>query len=326
MSLFTFITQSLAYDDEPRNSNPLSTGINRRVSALGIPCDSPQTLKYDIGAGASITSFNGSRTLAVDGTTAFSLTLSTVNSTTYRLLNTGGTAPVFRTARTVATSSVVLTLTVGANLALTVTAGSGSPFSAVQAGDTVLIPGVSTGDPASPFNALNEGLWYVLTPGTASIVLTRDPSQVFSGISEVVTPASNNQFLVYSSDNVQVGDTVSLSLGFAASALHAFVITAVTSNWIEFTSVLPLGNQTGITPTAAGITIYILAKRWIHIETDQELVYQLNGDTGQFSRITPILPGCPGIHGTMHLWGAIWSLVLINKSSLLAKVTVCTVE
>jgi hypothetical protein len=95
---------------------------------------------------------------------------------------------------------------------------------------------------------------------------------------------------------------------------------------IEFTSVLPLGNQTGITPTAAGITIYILAKRWIHIETDQELVYQLNGDTGQFSRITPILPGCPGIHGTMHLWGAIWSLVLINKSSLLAKVTVCTVE
>src|ERR1700690_463927 len=326
MSLFTLITQALGYDDLPRNSNPLLSGINRRLSAINIPCDSTQTLEYQIGPGASVTAFNGTRTLAVDGTTAFSLTLSPANPTTYRLLNTAGTAPVFRTARSVAIATVVLTLSVGANLALTITAGSGSPFSTVQVGDTLMIPGVSTGDPASPFNALNEGLWYVLTAGSASIVVARDPSQVFSGISETVTPASDSQLIVFSSDNVQVGDTVNLSLGFAASALHAFAIIAATPLWIEFTSVPPLGNQTGIITTAAGIQIFTLAKLWISIETDQEIVYQVNGDTGQFNKVTPILAGDCNQKGTMNVWATIWQLVLTNKSTNLAHVTLCTVE
>jgi hypothetical protein len=329
MSSFTFITQALGYNDQPRNSNPVLSGVNRRIQISNIPVDHPQTLSggpLDLAPGASCTVFNGSRSLLVDGTTAFSLSLSPANPTTYRLLNTGGTAPGFRTARSIPISGVALTLSVGANLALTISAATGSPFSAALGGDTLFIPGVSTGDPASPFNALNEGLWYVLTPGTTSIVVARDPSQVFSGISEVVTPASNTQLQIFSSDNVQVGDTVGLSLGFATSALHAFDISAVTPLWVEFTSVLPLGPQAGILPTAAGIAIYTSAKRWVSIETDQEILYQLNGDTGLFNKITPIIPGSCDLHGTFHTWSTIWELVLLNKSSAVAHITVCSVE
>lgn len=329
MSFFTFITQALGYNDLPPNSNPVLTGINRRVSVNNIPVDNPQTLSggpLDLAPGTSCTVFNGSRSLTIDGTSAFSLTLSPANPTTYRLLNTGGTAPGFRTARSVPIGSVVLTLAVGANLALTITAATGTPFTAALVGDTVFIPGVSTGDPASPFNALNEGLWYVLTPGTTSIVVTRDPSQVFSGISEVVTPASNTQFQIFSSDNVQVGDTVGLIMGFASSALHAYDITAATPLWVEFTSTLPLGTQTGILPTAAGVAVYTSAKRWISIETNQEILYQFNGDTGLFNKITPIIPGDCNFSGTFHVWSTVWELVLLNRSTAVAKITVCTVE
>lgn len=326
MSSFTFITQALASDDQPVNSNPLLLGINRRVSINNIPVDNPQTLRYELAPGASWTAFNGSRTLLVDGTTAFSLSLSPANPTTYRLLNTAGAVPGFRTARSIPIANVALTLSVGANLALTITAATGSPFSAALAGDTLFIPGVSTGDPASPFNALNEGLWFVLTPGTSSIVLARNPSQVFSGISEVVTPVSNTQLQIFSSDNVQVGDTVGLSLGFATSALHAFDVTMVTSLWVEFTSVLPLGPQTGIIPTAAGIAIYTSAKRWVSIETDQEILYQLNGDSGLFNKVTPIIPGNCLLNGSFHTWSTIWELVLLNHSSAIAHLTICSVE
>lgn len=326
MSKFTLIMQLLAYDDLPNNSNPLLAGINRRPSLINIPCDNPQTLKFDLGAGLTVTSFNGTRTLGVDGTTAFSLTLSPANPSTYRLLNTGGTAPVFRTARTVPVSSVVLTLAVGANLAMTITAATGTPFSTVQVGDTLLIPGVSTGDPASPFNALNEGLWYVLTTSNTILTVSRDPSGVFSGISEVVTPAANAQFLVYSSDNVQIGDTIGLSAGFATSALHSYNVTNVTSNWVEFSSSTPLGNQTGIIPTATGLAIYTNAKRFVYIESDQEIVYQLNGDSSLVNKITPLIAGVQFQEGTFHKWGSVWQLVLINKSSNIAHLTICTVE
>lgn len=326
MSKLTFITQILGYDDLPPNSNPTLSGINRRPAFYNIPVDNPQTLKYDIAPGATVTIFNGTRTLTVDGTTTFSLTLSPANPTTYRLLSTGGTVPGFRTTRTVPVAAVALTLTVGANLAMTVTAATGTPFSTVQIGDTVLIPGVETGDPTSPFNSLNGGLWFVLTTSNTIITLSRDPSQVFSGISEVVTPASNSQFLVYSSDNVQDGDTVNLSAGFATSALHAFNITAVTPLWIEFSSATPLGNQTGILPTATGLVIYTLAKRFIFIETNQEVVFQINGDTGQFNKITPLVAGCQGQEGTFHKLATVWQLALINKATNVANLTISTAE
>jgi hypothetical protein len=326
MSKFTFITQSLGYDGESPNSNPVITGINRRISFNNIPVDNPQTVVNDIGPGASLTIFNGSRTLATDGSTAFSLTLSPINPTTYRLLNTAGTAPVFRTDRGINVSTIPLTLSVGQNLALTITANTGSPFTAIQVGDTVFIPGITTGDTAGPFNTLNEGFWYVLTGGTSVITVARDPSVIFSGISEVVTPSLQSQLLAFSSDNVQVGDTLNLSLGFAASALHAYLITAVTPKWVEFTSTTPLGNQTVIVPTAAGIAIYTNAKRFVSIETEQEIIYQVNGDTGMFNKVTPLIAGTGNLNGTFYKWGTVWQLVIINHSTNLSKVTVCTVE
>ncbi|HVT62537.1 MAG TPA: hypothetical protein VHD33_03510 [Legionellaceae bacterium] len=326
MSTFTYITQALGYNDDPVNSNPTQSGIRRRCSVLNIDAFKPQTLEFDVAPGATKTIFSGSRTLNVDNTTTFNLTLSPLDSSTYRLTYISGTDPGFRTARSVSTSGIALTLIVNANLSLTVTAGSGTPFSAIQSGDTVFIPGTSTGDSAGPFNSLNEGFWTVLSATSTVVTMMRFPNTVFSGISEVVTPGTNTAFQAFSSDNVQIGDVVALTAAFAPGSLQSYVISSVTATFIEFSSALPLANQSDIAPAASGIAIYSSAKQWIQIESDQEVVYQLNGDTGQFNKIEPPIAGDANFVGSFHIWATIWQLVIINKSSNVANLVICTVE
>jgi hypothetical protein len=325
-SALTLILQALAYDDVSATSNPTQIRIERRKSVLNIPVDNPDTISVPLAPGASATVIDGTRTTTLDNTSAFSIALSALDPTRYRVSWTGGTNPTFRTNRSVAVAAVALTLVSNANMSLTVTAGAGNPFSGVQVGDSAFIPGPSTGDAATLFNALNEGFWYVVTAVGASITLARAPGTVFSGFSEVVTPAANTQFQVFSSAGVQVGDTVDISAGFASTTFHAFDILTVTPFFVEFQSTLPLGPQTGITPTAAGMIFYTSAKRLIWVETDQEILVRLNGDTGNFNRVEPWLAGDRNFVGPYVKVGTVWKLVVVNLSSASANVLVAAAE
>jgi hypothetical protein len=214
-----------------------------------------------------------------------------------------------------ACSGILLTLVVNINLSVTVTAGSGTPFASVLAGDTVFIPGVSTGDTSGPFNTLNEGYWVVLSSTSTIIVMSRfADSGVFNGVSEPVTPSVNDQIQAFSSTGIQVGDTVEISAGFSFTAQHAYEILAVNPEWIEFVSTTPLGQQVGIMPGAAGMVFYKLAIRYLRIEGDQEFVIRLNADTGNSNRIEAIIPGDPDHAGWFEKWGTVWKLDIVNRT------------
>lgn len=325
MSALTLILQSLAYDDVGSTSNPRQVRINRRPNVQNIPVDNPATVPVPLAPGASATVIDGVRATTLDGTSAFSLALSSLDPTRYRITWTGGTNPTFRTDRGLTLQTVALTLTVNANLTLTVSA-AGSPFSAVQNGDTVFIPGPSTGDAATLFNPLNEGFWYVLTHAAGTMTLSRAAGTVFSGATETVTPANNTQLVAFSAAGVQAGDTINLSAGFAASADHAYEVLAATATWVEFQSTAPLGPQTGVTPGAAGMVFYTSAKRFFALETDQEIVVQVNGDTGTSRHVVPWVQGDPNFVGLDMLVGPVWKLVLVNQSSVVANVLVVSAE
>lgn len=326
MSALTRTLVALAYDDTGSTSNPTQIRVNRTKSVMNIAVENAGTVPVPLGPGASATVIDGTRALSLDGTTAFSIALSPLDPIRYRVTWTGGTNPVLRTDRALVTATIPLTLAVLGNLTMTVTAGSGTPFSAVQVGDQVLVPGVSTGDPTSPFNPLNEGLWYVLTSTSTILTLTRAAGTVFSGASEVVTPADNTFFLVFSSTGVQVGDTLDVSAGFASSAWHSYEVLAVSAKWIEIQSTLPLGAQTGVLPGTAGFVVYTSAKRWILIEADQEVVVRLNGDSGNSNRLSPWLAGDEDLAGTFEKCGTVWKLVVVNMSNSPANVVVASAE
>jgi hypothetical protein len=324
-SNLTLALKVVAYCDSAKTSNPQKTPINWGSSMANLPFENAGTLPVELAPGATATVLNGTRSLTVDNTTVFSLTSSPLSADRYRLATTGGAAPGFRTARAVSLNGIAVALVVNQNLSVTATAQSGSPFSAVQAGDVVFIPGLSTGDPAGPFNSLNEGWWTVLTASSTVLVLTRG-SGPFSAQTETVTPTDDVSFFAFSPSGTQIGDTLSLSSGFAASALSSFEILAVTAGWVEFQSLLPLANQTGIEPGSSGIAVYTSAKRFLLIETDQEIAVRLNGGTDSSNIVSPILPGNCRFQGPFLKFGPVWQVTLINRSSAVANVTVISAE
>lgn len=326
MSAITYITKALAYDDLPRTNNPKRVGIDRSISMINVPVENDQTAKFVLDPGASVIAIDGTRTLTQDNTTAYTLTLHPFDPTTYRLTNVGGTAPGFRTDRGLNLNGVALTLTLNPNLTLTITAGTGTPFSSVLSGDVVFIPGVSTGDPAGPFNALNEGYWFCLATGGGTIVVGRAPGTIFSGASDSVTPSTTNAIQAFSPTGVQVGDTVDISAGFSQNTQRSFEITAVNPLYIEFISTLPLGLESNIEPGTNGLVIYTAAKRFIGIECEEEIVVQYNGDTGNTNRVTPLLAGSNKFLGVSQKWGTTWKLVLVNRTLLRHTVTVYSAE
>lgn len=326
MSTLSLIVQALGYKDVSRTSNPTRVPINWRRPMPGLQVDNPSTQLFELDPQSTTTVIDGTRSLALDNTTAFSLASnSLVDANRYRITWTGGTDPGFRTDRALDLSTVALTLTVNANQSVTVTGGTGH-FSGVSIGDVVFIPGVSSGDAASPFSPLNEGYWTALAADANSLTLARMPGETFEGASETVTPSTASQLQAFSAAGVQVGDTVDISAGFAAPAQRTFDLVAVNPKWIEFESTAPLGPQTGITPTTTGLAIYTMAKRFLFIESDQEIVVRLNGDTGNTTRVTPIIPGDENFPGVYAKIGPAWKLVLVNRSSSRANVTVAHAE
>ena len=95
---------------------------------------------------------------------------------------------------------------------------------------------------------------------------------------------------------------------------------------MEFTSTLPLPNQTGVTPGASGMSFYTDNKRMVYIEADQLCVVRVNGDTGNFQEISPLEPGNTSKPGIFLKTGNIHSLTIVNKSTSTLNCLVVTAE
>ncbi len=326
MSTLTLATSILAFEDEDASSNPQRRLVDWKRCLQNVPCADPQSRKYSIDPLSEEVVFDGQRTVTIDGTTQFSLGLSTLDPSRYRITWTGGTAPGFRTDRALNLSGVSLTLTVNSNLTMTVSVADGTPFSSVQEGDVVFIPGIDTGDAPSPFNAMNVGYWTVLSVTARTITMSRVSGEAFSGYAEVAEVTDAKQFQAFSTTGVQEGDFVYISQGFALSARRAYEVKAVNPSWIEIVSSSPLGPQAGVLPTAAGMVFYTNAKQFLRVEGDQEFVVRLNGATDDSQKVEPWVSGDPEKMGAYEKAGPCWKLVVVNKAPVKLNVIVLSAE
>ena len=314
----------LAFDDLPASSNP-SRKVDHRRSISGIAVRNAGKKGYTIPASSSLLIFDGTRSTSINGTTDFAFALKTTTNRYRFTWNAAGAAPAFRAARTANTATHTLTWVVNANATVTLTS-SAADFGTIIVGDTVFIPGTSTGDTASDFNALNEGYWDVLDATSTVLGLARPSDTDFTGYGEATVVSANAKFQAFSAEGVQIDDKVNVSAGFVASILGTYEVVAVNPTWFEISSTKTLpATSTGV-PGATGMAFYTNSKVYTKVEIDQEGVVRANGDTTDLQYLTPWLAGDESLPAEFTKTGPMWSLTIVNKSTVEMNVTVISAE
>jgi hypothetical protein len=324
MPILEIHSTHVAYDESAPTSHPSRVYVDWTRNTSGVEVSNPDSKAFRVLPGESKTLFSGIRDTEVANDTEFDLELNTAKSGTYRMLFADGTEPEFRTDRGFAGSGIAFTLTVNNNATLEVAIASGD-FNA-SVGDSVFIPGASTGDAASSFSELNVGFWVVIAESARLLVLQRPVGEDFVGVSESVTPGAD-EFYVFSATGVQVGDSMEVSAGFSSVTRQTFEVTSVTPLWVEFVSTQPLPLESDVTPTATGLVFYSDCKRYLRLECDQEAAVRLNGDTGNSNRLSPRVPGDAKQVAHFEKWGPVWEMVVVNRSATATmNVNLLTVE
>lgn len=310
------VSKVLAYADAPDTGNPQKRFVDWG-SQQSYPVKNSKSEPYTVAPGATISVFSGVRSTSVASDTEFTLTASPLSTALYRFTHSAGTAPALRTARAVDLDAIDLTLTANANGTLTLVADDTTPFSDVSAGDTLFIPGTTTGDTASPFDPLNEGYWTVLAVTTSftTLQLARPTGTPFSAVTEAVTPSATPQVQVFSASGVQVGDKVTVSAGFVSSIQNTYEVVAVNPSWFEVVATQALPVNVAAVPGTVGIVFYTSAKRYIRVVVDQECVVRLNGDSTDLNRVSPWVAGSTETAGATEKSGPTWSASVVNKST-----------
>jgi hypothetical protein len=326
MSTLSVTNRFLAYEDQSSTNNPQQRPFDWSRQMQGVPIDNPACDPYRIQPLKNIQVFDGSRTLSYDSLTQYSIEPLNTASNRYRLKWTGvGASPVFRIDRAVGFASGTVTITPQLNQCVVVTASAGAIFGSVVAGDVVYVPGLSTGDSASVFDPMNEGIWSVLSATSTTLVLGRNPGVVYSSLAQTVTVSNNALFQVFSSDGVQLDDTLNLLEGFSPVMQQMYEIVGVTATSIDFVSGVTLPPTSTVVPGLNSIVIFENAKSWIALETDQNINVAINGSITSFT-VEPILAGDPNKVGFFQLMGTIYSLNITNKSTLPATIRVLSAE
>lgn len=318
----TVLSKCLAYSDTSSQSNPKLRHFDWARSTESVAVRNPRNVPLTVEPQEEVTVFNGVRSTSIDGTTQMTLSLSPLSSSRYRLSWDGvGTAPAFRTDRGLALSGTTVGIVVNPNATVTATSLTGG-FAGVLAGDALFIPGPTTGDSATPFSPLNEGLWTVMTASSTDLVMRRPTGTDFVGVAESVSVLSDLSMQAFSAAGVQIGDELDITAGFVASTRNTYEIVAVTPEWVEFTYTAPLAVESNVVVTATGVSVYSAAVRWARIESDQECAIRLNGDTGSYVRVSP----CQGTPGWFEKFGTVYSLKIVNLSGNTASVIVFSAE
>lgn len=321
----SLISRTLAYGDVGITSNPELQYVNWSTSK-NYQVENPTGLPYKVEPGETLSLFSTVRATSVAGDTEFTISLSPLSSTDYRFTHTAGTAPVLRTNRGLALSGNNVTIAVNANQTVTMTSALAAGFAAVVVGDTVFIPGVSTGDSASPFDSANEGYWEVIGKDSSTVLQLARPQDVtFLATSETVAVVANSDVQAFSAAGVQVGDAVDISAGFATVVKKKYKVTAVHPSWFEVTSTSPLPLNAKATPGASGIQFYDGAKRFLQVAFDQECTLNINGVTGAL-RLDPWVAGDQGNMSLHQHAGLVWSLAVVNRSQETMNILVITAE
>jgi hypothetical protein len=324
-AILRLLTTIVAYGDTMVNNNPKLKFVDWNRDNVDLRVKSPQSVSYVVPANTTKLVFDGTRTLTVDGTTALSVSLVTGTADRYRFRHTAGTAPGFRTARALDLTGNTYSVVVNANgtATFTRTAGTAS-LAAIQVGDIVWIPEAAEA-PSQPFDAANQGFWIAMAVTATTLTLTRDGD--FEAANETSVAVSTAlQVQAFAAAGVQVGDKLEVVSGFVTSTQRTFTIEEVTPAYLEVSASQAIAAESGIFPGASGFLVYTSAKRLVHVEADQEAGVRINGDVGNFCRLSPFTAGDLKQAASFQIIGPVWSLNVVNRSSKPMNVIVISAE
>lgn len=314
MSKLSLLVHLNSYSDSVSTNSPNMNNFKWTRSLNSLTSSNPLSESISLAPGESKNIFNGTRTLNSDNTTTYSVSLKPITSNTYVIQNTSGTAPNFRTPRSIgldATSQI----TVSTNGPLTIFTSTGGTLintTSVVIGDQVRI--------GSLFNVSNQGSFKIIAKSSTSITIE---NQI--GVSEgPITLGAGflSQFSIYSASGIQIGDSLVISSGFSSASFGTYKITDVSAESIEFYSTSILPSETGI--TNPGLNIYSSAKSLIYIESDKNTQVTINGSLS--SSIEPFIENTTIYPGIFLLKSTVYSLSLLNNSLDTSSVFIATVE
>lgn len=323
MSTLRVTTNVIAFSDPEATSQPRMRHVDW-LRALVVPgVSNPRSEAYTLAPGEERLVFDGTRSLTIDGTTAFSVALVPGEDITYRIRHTGGTAPGFRTARAFSANGGTIDVVVNTDQTVTMTIAGGT-FTGISGGDTLWLPG-SEESVTSPFSVVNQGFWLVMTVSATVLVLRREED--FNGEAQTGVAITNaNQIAAFSASGVQEGDKVELVSGFASVNRTTYPVVNVTSAYIDVQTVIPMAAEAGVLPGASGLLVYTNAKRWVRLEADQEVAVKVNGDTSTTQKVSPWIAGDVNGAGDYARSGPTFSLRILNLSQEPASINVVSVE
>lgn len=326
MANLRVIKQLVAFGDSLSTNNPRLRYVdwNRDISDLEV--QNPRSESHILAPGQEKLLFDGTRTLAVDGTTELSVALVPGEADRYRFRFTGGTNPVFRTNRGLELSGASVSVVLNANSTATMTVAGDGGFESIVAGDTLWVPGTEESI-SSPFHAANQGFWLVMAATATSLTLTRPSNTDFEAYTQsAVSVTADNQIVAYSSAGVQVGDRLEVGGGFVATTWRTYSIVGVTPSYIEVVSTAIIPSETDILPSAAGFKVFTSLKSFVYIEADQDCVVRVNGDTSNCQRLAPWLAGDSAKPASYERTGPTWALTVVNRSTVAMSLTIVSVE
>lgn len=302
----------LAFSDLNPTNNPSIRNVDLAYNLLGQVVSRPKAEEFVIPPGFTQSIFNGTRTTAIDGTTAFDVSQPyPASPNIYRFTASAGTAPNFRTNRAIGldnTSTVAVTIS-GSVVTYSFTGGTLPNLASVLVGDILRIT-LGAG-----FNAANSGSFKVIAKTSTTLQV-----QNSSGTAENITILDFTKVLIYSnggvSNQAQIGDKVILSAGFSLATQGTYVISDVAPSFIEVAIATPGGIplETGIIPGAAGLVIYNSAKKYVLVGAQDKCSVQVNADVSDNNLIEPVQIGNPEQPGIYMKQGTVYALSIHNLS------------
>lgn len=233
-----------AYSDPGASNAPSLSNFKWTRDMTGIPASNPISEAFSLAPGETKTIFSGSRTLSQDIDTVYSISLKPLSSNTYRILNTAGTPPLFKTARAIATAATTKITAVTNGPIVTFTAAA--PISAVAAQFVGQIGGMTTPvtivaltagsagnvtlpiDGSSTINQLIVG-WNTAHPSNQLQLQLGDDSQIPTGGQFDLTGGVDAQASMDMSA-VQIGDLARIGDMFNVLNQGEYKIISKTSN------------------------------------------------------------------------------------------------
>lgn len=313
MSILNQLSSITIYDDASVNNNPQQRLPDWNRKILGETVQNPQAQKFKVLPGATSSLFSGTRATGIDNTSSFSLGPA-VEASTYIVYSDGGTEATFRTKRNLTFIAETLTFTVDNNAVMSVTPSANpTGWSTAIVGDWFYIS-----DANIAVDPVNWGFWVIIGITTAlsgikTLNLVRRTGEAFIGVNQSSISAAPE---IFSSAGVQIGDSLELSAGFSSVSFGNYQVISVLPSKLTFFSSKALPGDLQVIPSTSGLTVYTSAKRLLRIESDQELIIRLNGDTNSHVRISPRTSGTSSGFGWIELWGPVWQLDVVNRSSV----------